>query len=382
MTTMDETTTKPTPAVNPEDNPNPTERRKRPYHHKEYEPPRKDITPSFDPHREISGGKKSGLDMGGGGWGKTIIAVLLAVVIGLGISSVQMVSKKDFTTNISGIVTTLNGVQTSVQASNDALTTAINNIPNQITSQVSTETQVLSTQISQLSSAISEIDSQLQSDEATLNSLSSQLSNLSSTDSTIQDDITSLNDTIDSLQVQIVNNEETITSLQTTINTLQTTVTSLQTTVTDLQGGATDGSSTSGLVKAEIVTVGDLPISFANWNGSPHSITFKLKITNGLTKNIDNVQLILVAYGYPVVPVMATNYPQFTSTGQVWTLISSSANVFYYSNAYTTFSPLTVKAGKTDTYYVTMSIKAETTISPVNLNFSVEVEIDDYNVAS
>ncbi len=376
--TMDETTTTPTPVVNPEDNPNPPEKQKRPYHkRKEYESPEEDRIPPFDPNRVMGSGKKSGLDMGGGGWGKTIIAVLLAVIISLGIASVQNVSKKDFTTNIQGIVETVNAVQVSVQASNDALTTAINNIPNQISSQVSTETQVISSQVSQLSSTLSDIGSQLNSDETTLANLSGQLSSLSSTDSTMQADITSLDALIDSLQTQIDSNKATITSLQTTITSLQTAVTALQT-------AQTSGGDTSNQVTAEIVTVGDLPIAFTNWDGNTQSITFRLKITNGLSVDIENVQLVMEAYGYPVVPTMATNYPQIASAGQVWTLISTSSNVFYYSNAYTTFSSLAVDAGDMNTYYVTLSVKAGTIpLAPVvNVNFSVDVSVDSYDEAS
>ncbi len=152
----------------------------------------------------------------------------------------------------------------------------------------------------------------------------------------------------------------------------------------------TSGSTTSSLVKAEISTLGNTPLSYtipAN-DTSVHSVTFRLRVTNGLAKNIENVQLFLQLYGYSInggsFPNASTtvSLPTLTSNGVAWTLYSNNGNSFNFTNVSGwTGTGITIISGKYKEYI--MSFNFRPAIAPTvdtTVQFSPDVMIDSYDV--
>lgn len=147
-------------------------------------------------------------------------------------------------------------------------------------------------------------------------------------------DVTALNGQINTATSKVDSLTKQVADDQTNIKTLQTQIASLQTQITALSNGTSNGGvATTGTVKAVFSTSNWVPTYYTPSNITPtFQLPFKLTITNGLNKQITNLQLFVSMYASGNVPG-ATGVTLQSLSGGTWSTYTSSANTFYFTNS-------------------------------------------------
>ncbi len=308
----------------------------------------------YDPDKEqeyyepISTPRKSK----GNVWFPALIAGIFAVIISLGVTNAQLLSKTDFEVNIKGVLSTITGIQNDVKASKDSMTSAVNGLPNQINNAMKPTVDQLNTSVKQMDDRIKGFDGTLASLKDQIATIGTQSSskvdalsgNMSSNLNTLTKSLSEANAKIDILQNKVSTDATTIQILNTTIGDLKTQLANVINGTTQIGGSGGTTTTTGGVT---VTVIGNaftgsqvLPISNL---GATQSVTtsFQFEINNASGKEIKNMQLAVGFQLYQTSSNIAYTPTNLTFTlssglGTVWTQQSTGmASVIGFTNAST-----------------------------------------------
>jgi TolA-binding protein len=172
-----------------------------------------------------------------------------------------------------------------------------------------------------------------------ITALKTSLSSSQNTIANLQNEIISLKSKpsadLTTVNTQITELQNKIKELTTKAETDATNIKTLQDKVTALQTGTTNPSVT-GLVTAEITANGQMPTSFTTANpttATAYQIPFKMKVTNGTSKQINNLQLYISLTNYVATGSMTGTATLSTISGSMaWNTYLVNTNAFYFTN--------------------------------------------------
>ena len=172
-------------------------------------------------------------------------------------------------------------------------------------------------------------------------------------------------------------------TLVTKIDNLTSQLADANTKIAALQNGtATNGGGTptTGTVTTSIVTNSNILTSFTTTNSTSvvsYSIPFKIKITNGLNKEIQNLQLYTQLLGYSTSGSFPTGTGSLTSSsGGIWNVYATSGTSWYFTNSNTMSwagSGLTVPANSTKTITLIFTYKVDPNQNGATIQFTPDV---------
>ncbi len=172
-------------------------------------------------------------------------------------------------------------------------------------------------------------------------------------------------------------------ALQTKVDLLSTQIIEAQKKISDLQngtGGTGSDTPTTGTVTTSIVTNSNILTSFTTTNSTTatsYSIPFKVKIVNGLNKEIQNLQLYTQLLGYSTSGAFPVGTASITSSsGGVWNVYATSGTSWYFTNSNTMSwagSGLSVPANTTKTITLIFTFKVDPNQEAATLHFTPEI---------
>jgi len=173
--------------------------------------------------------------------------------------------------------------------------------------------------------------------------------------------------------------QDTITGLKKTVTDLQVQVTADQVKIAALQTPTiTTGTSTG--VTADIVTNSNILTTFNTVNSTQTttvSIPFKVKITNGLSTEIKNLQLYFQVMGYSTSGMFPAGTGSLAGTsGGGWSIYATTGNSWYFTNTNTISwagSNLTVAAKTTKTITLIFTYSVQPNQTPSTIQFSPDI---------
>jgi len=182
---------------------------------------------------------------------------------------------------------------------------------------------------------------------------------------------------------QVTSIQTTVAALQSQLNTLIAQVNAQNVTIQNLQSGTSGGTVTNtGLVKASFAANSWVQTSYTPGNGtvqypgSPNfQLPFKLTVTNGLNKQITDLQLFVSMYAQGAGTAGATATMQSLSGG-AWT-VYASGNPYLFTNVsgMSTWggTGLTVPANSSATLTLIFNYTAPTTAYGSLITFTPDV---------
>lgn len=186
-----------------------------------------------------------------------------------------------------------------------------------------------------------------------------------------------------------------ISTLQSKLDTLTTQVNTDKATIVQLQAqlAATPTptpGTTAGTVTTSLVTNTNIVTGFTTTNSTSavaYSIPFKVKVANGLNKEIQNLQLYTQLLGYSTSGAFPTGTASLTSSsGGSWSTYATSGTSWYFTNSNTmswTGSGLTVAANTTKTITLIFTYTVAPNQEPATIQFNPDiapVSVGDYDI--
>lgn len=316
-----------------------------------------------EPQRADYGGNgEPSMPQGQTGGLKALIPTLLisaVVCVGIlvsGIAPSAYVTKNDLTTNMNAMGTSIEGVRSSITEAQGKAAQAVQDV-------------------TALKSSVTGYAKQ-----SDLAALQAQVANLPKPGDTsgLSSQISTLQSKVETLTTQVNNDKTLITQLQTQVATLQNGT------------GTNGGGTTTGLVTTSIVTNSNILTSFTTTNSTTavsYSIPFKIKIVNGLNKEIQNLQLYTQLLGYSTSGAFPSGTGSLTSSsGGVWSTYATSGTSWYFTNANTMSwagSGLTVPANTTKTLTLIFTYRVDPNQEPSTIQFTPDVaavSVGDYEI--
>jgi CII-binding regulator of phage lambda lysogenization HflD len=300
------------------------------------------------------GRRGSSSKQSGGGkpnWFILLGVLILAVVASYLLASYSYVKVTDDKKNWSGYTATINQLNAdlkTLQTNLNNVTTTVNGVSGQVNSTVQ--------------ASLASVYDQLSKDEAKLDSLTSQISAIQNGESSNSTNITNLQNSLNELKAQLKTDEAALTALQTTVSqlaslssdvaTLKTQMASVltptTTPTTTTTTGATGVSSTLNGVTATITGASNwitgtstaAGMTLTGTSNPPYTGSFGVEINNANAKQVNNLRLGIVFYGYDKTTgtyVTLTANPTGTLVGTdptiIWTLNTTTLPyVFGFSN--------------------------------------------------
>lgn len=285
-----------------------------------------------------------------------ISAVVCVGILVSGVAPSAYVTKNDLTTNMNALGTDLENTKKTISAAQTQAAQATQDVAS-VRSAISGYAK--QTDLTALSQKVDKIPTQTDT-----SALTSQISSLQSK--------------IDSLSSQVSTDKATITNLQTQLAAIQ-------------NGTSTNGGTpVTGAVKAELVTNSNIVNWFTTVNSTAsqaYSIPFKVKITNGLNKDIQNLQVYTQVMGFATSGVFPTGTASMTSsTGGVWNIYATSGNSWYFTNSNTVSwagSGMSVPANSTKTITLIFTYTVQPNQTPATIQFNQDiapVSVGDYDI--
>ena len=215
--------------------------------------------------------------------------------------------------------------------------------------------------------------------QASVTAVQTSVNNLKIPDGTaLNGQISALSAKVDSLTKQITDDQSKITALQTQVTTMNATLTT----------GTGGTTTTTGQVKATFSTSNWVPTYYTPTAASPtFQLPFKLNITNGLNKQITNLQLYVSMYASGTV-AGATGVSLQSLSGGTWTTYTASGNTFYFTNSSGMSSwggtGLTLAAGSSQTITLIFNFTAPAAAYGTMISFSPDIATigaNDYTIS-
>lgn len=310
------------------------------------------------PLQPPSSGKKSMFSIGGENIKIVVISFLVTLVILFLMSfagGIFFITKKDFTTNMANVVTTMEQAKAGLAIAQSNVATAIQGIASTITNQVN----------SSVSQATSQWSSQLASLSGKVDTLSGSLQGLNTQISQLITETDSLSGEIATLKTDKSALEAKITALETKVTTLEAKALDYEKRIKALEGTPSTPTETpSGTVVASYYN------SPMYWTtglpGIPPERSFGLKISNGTDKNLIYVDMTITLQSSFPLSYFIANPTLITDSGILWEYSPGIGNVFrfdgkgyIYVQAKGEFSglqKLTINTGSyTGTYTISVS---------------------------
>jgi hypothetical protein len=185
-----------------------------------------------------------------------------------------------------------------------------------------------------------------------------------------------------------VNYSTQITNLQAKIDTLTTMVNAQNVTIQALQSGisVSGGTVASGTVKAAFTTSNWVPTSYTPTATAPgFQLPFKLTITNGLNKQISNLQLYVSMYASTNIPG-ATGVSLNPISGGAWSMYTAAGNIYYFTNTAMSSwggTNLVIPANSSQTITLIFNYTAPAAAYGTQISFSPDIatiSANDYTV--
>jgi len=318
-----------------------------------------EIEPPILPQGNSSGGR---FNMRGGAIQTIVISVVVAILVFMGMGILgfgNFVTKKGFTANMQGIVTTLDKAKADLATSKTAVDNAVAGITDKVNTQVNSS---IASVINQINSNITSISSKIDSVQVQVQTAISNSTNALSKSESVVSSITNINASINSIKADIGNLQASLTTLNNTITALTVRVKTLE----DEQ--VATPTSPTDLLTFTVNTISNMPVTMTiSANNTVYSGTWQLIIKNNTNKVVDQLVLgvgIISATGTPFpTATWVSGYPQLISNGGsvLWTYQPSGAGLMFVSGWGYGVSQLSIPANSQISLWLTLQLDVTTT---------------------
>lgn len=292
-----------------------------------------------------------------------VVSIVVTMMILPWLGGGSMVTKKDFTTNIGNLATTIDKVKSDANAALVPLKSSVDGIPSQVSTAVNNATAnfLKQSDINELNGTVSGLSNQV----ATLNG---NYGNLSATVTELSSDTTTNAASISAQTEQINGLNVTITDLTTQLDDALARIEVLETTPTP-----TPTPTPTTVAESLSVTVKTMSGALYPTDNVTLTTAFRVQVKNNTTSTIGDIVL-----GIQVQTIGIQGTPTYTLSGgnTNWQPLGYNyAGAYFINNAW----GLNIKAGETLTLYLTLTARNTAfnyqALYPNGVPFNIDVQV-------
>lgn len=260
-------------------------------------PPRatpQDLINEIEPPITPGGNENMGtrVKLGGGVIQTVIVSLVVAIVVFVGMGMVgfgNFVTKKDFTTNLQGVVTTLDKAKSDITNMQKAVDTAITGISDKVNTQVNT---AVSGQMGEVNNRINALSAKIDTAQSQIQTALANSTDALSKSNSLSGSLANINSSLEDILADFNSLKQTVSSFTTNMTALDTRLKVVETKLASGSGGTGGSSALPFTYTVAVINESDNTTTTDNISHKS-SLSLKLTLTNTTDKALEDIGMFI-----------------------------------------------------------------------------------------